>query len=229
MMESATVQNIESPTRREPAPDPVMVLEGIPYGLYVRLRDIKENYHLRMFYHDGTLEIMSPGLRHDRSSRKLGVVVRAVALSFEIACGGCGSTTYRIGEPKKKRGSGAEADEGFYFANEPLIRGKIDLDVRSDPPPDLWIEVDDTARPRRAKSKVLAELGIPELWRYSAAKGTVRFYRKVEDRFEPIDRSLCLPMLTPDRVIEALNLTPDRDETAWLAELLRWAPTIPRA
>jgi hypothetical protein len=43
--------------RRSPA---ATVLRGISYDDYVRIRDVPANGHLRMAYHDGTQEIMSP-------------------------------------------------------------------------------------------------------------------------------------------------------------------------
>ncbi len=42
-----------------------IVLRGVPYGHYVRLRDEPDNDHLRMTYYDGTLEIMSPEHIHE--------------------------------------------------------------------------------------------------------------------------------------------------------------------
>src|SRR5262245_35108270 len=109
-------------TKPQEAEVPAVVLGGITYGTYLRIRDAPENYHVRMLYHDGTLEIMSPEHRHEITSKRIAVVVRFVALALAIPYSGCGSTTCRIGEPKRKKGSGAEPDEGFYFANEPLVR-----------------------------------------------------------------------------------------------------------
>lgn len=41
---------------------------------------------------------------------------------------------------------GLEPDNCFYFQNEPLIRGKLNLDLRQDPPPDLALEIDVTSK-----------------------------------------------------------------------------------
>ena len=50
----------------------VTVLRGVPYSVYLTLRDEPANDGLRMTYVDGTLEIMSPEFRHEKGSRRLG-------------------------------------------------------------------------------------------------------------------------------------------------------------
>jgi Uma2 family endonuclease len=206
-----------------PAP---VVLRGVRYGDYVRLVRQYENRHLRMTYHDGTLEIMSPEYIHERPSTRLGVLIRVVCEELDITYEGTASTTFRRGEdPTKKKGKGKEPDESFYFANATRILGKerIDLDA-GDPPPDLWIEVDHRSS-SRGKLPVYAALGVPEVWRYRAATKRLRFVRLAADRgtYEAIERSLCLPMLTPSLVQEALALGDGLLESAWTRLVREWA------
>lgn len=205
---------------RVPAP---VVLHGITYGQYLKLRGIEANDHLRMTYHDGTLEIMAPAPIHERPTRKLGLIVAVVIEELDIPCEGVRSSTIHRGEKKLKKGKGKEPDEGFYFANAGRIIGKerIDLDA-GDPPPDLWIEVDNRSS-SRGKLPVYAELGVPEVWRYRVASNRLWFCRlTAEGTYEAIDRSLCLPMLTPVLVLEALALGEGLLESAWLKRLRTW-------
>jgi Uma2 family endonuclease len=67
------------------------------------------------------------------------------------------------------RGRGKEPDKAFYFANAAAIRGKETIDLRVDPPPDLWIEVDNRGS-SKGKLQLYAALGVPELWRYQARR-----------------------------------------------------------
>jgi Uma2 family endonuclease len=60
-----------------------------------------------------------------------------------------------------------EADDCFYIQNEAAIRGKKRIDLSSDPPPDLAIEIDITSR---TKFNNYEALGVPELWRYKGRK-----------------------------------------------------------
>ena len=58
----------------------VVVLHRVPYQLYVHLTNAWANRHLRMAYHDGTLEIVSPRRReHERPSRRLSFIVTTIA------------------------------------------------------------------------------------------------------------------------------------------------------
>lgn len=205
---------------RVPAP---VVLRGVPYGLYVALRDLEENHHVRMTYHDGTLEIMSPQPVHEVPSIRIGLLIRAVAIAFAIPYQGVRSSTMRRGEGALTKGHGKEPDESFYLANAARIVGKpiINLDA-GDPPPDLWIEVDNRSS-SRGRLPVYAALGVPEVWRYRVRGKRLVFVRLTnEGTYEAIDRSLSLPMLTPALVLEALAMGEGLLESAWQNQLQTW-------
>src|SRR4051794_34359672 len=84
------------------------VLRGVSYGLYVRLRDEPDNRHLRMTYYDGTLEIMSPEYIHEHPSFRFGLLFAVLCEELNITCEASGSTTFRRGEPRRKKGKGKE-------------------------------------------------------------------------------------------------------------------------
>jgi Uma2 family endonuclease len=198
------------------------VLKGVTYDEYVRYRDHAGNRGVRMIYHNGTLEIMSPAFRHEQPSDRLGMIVRAVAAVFSIPCIGSRCTTFRRGLRGTRRGSGKEPDNSFYFVHAARIRENAEIDLDVDPPPDLWIEVDNRGT-SRGQFPLYAALGIPEIWRYRARRGTLWFGQLVGDRYEPIPRSLSLPMLTPSIVLDLLAAaTQAPDETTWDASTRRW-------
>ncbi len=179
-----------------------------------------------MTYHDGTLEIMSPESLHEVPSRRFGLLIYEVAMGLGVSCTGTGSTAFRLRGEDVKKGKGKEPDESFYFANEPRILGKstkIDLDA-GDPPPDLWIEIDNRAS-SLGKLPVYAALGVPEVWRFRVRRRTLWFGRRTEVGYEPIERSLSLPMLTPALVLDALALGEGKSEIAWGALLRDWVRT----
>ncbi len=51
-----------------------------------------------------------------------------------------GSTTWKRNRIRK----GSEPDTCFYVANAPKIIGKRNIDLESDPPPDIIVEIDVT-------------------------------------------------------------------------------------
>ncbi len=208
---------------------PVSVLYDIPWDIYLSLRELPGNSHLRMTYHDGTLILVSPEYIHDRGGWLLNHVICEVANTFAIEVAGTGSTTFRRKGHGNEKGDAKEPDEGFYIgANEALIRGKDTIDLEIDPPPDLAIEVDNKSD-STLTLPTYAGLLVPELWRFDARKGTLWFGRLVEGAYQTIDRSLHLPMLTPDLVLFALSKAADRGATTWRLWLREWAGSLPGA
>ena len=167
----------------------VLPLHGVSYDFYEQVRKAPANRLLRMTYHNGTLEIMSPQYRHEKHSRRIGLVVLAVTSVLAIPCQGTGSTTFGRRGRRRFKGWGKEPDQSFYLAHEPQIRGKDEIDLEVDPPPDLWIEVD-----HRGSSRAACRSTRPSASRKSgvirARRGTLWFGRLqddtyVHDRAEP--------------------------------------------
>lgn len=61
--------------------------------------------------------------------------------------------------------NGIEPDQCFYIQNEAKIRGKREIDLNVDPPPDLAVEIDNTSD-SRLRFNSYQGLGVSELWRY---------------------------------------------------------------
>ncbi len=201
----------------------VATLRGVRYPTYVRLVRHPSNFHLRMAYHDGVLEIMSPLPQHESPARRIGMIVNAVTCELAIPCSGLGSTTFHKSGDGPRKGQGKEPDECFYLASEAAILGKETLDLDAgDPPPDLWIEVDHRAS-SAGKLPIYAKLGVPEVWRYRT-KGPTLVFVGLNDRgtYDPLERSRSLPMLTPARVLEALAMCAGISESAWDRRIREW-------
>ena len=155
----------------------VFPLRGVSYDFYEEVRRAPGNYHVRMTYHDGTLEIMSPQYRHEKYSRRIGFIVLAVTSLLGITCEGAGSTTFKRRGQGRKRGWGKEPDQSFYMASASKIRGKDEIDLEVDPPPDLWIEVDHRGSSRRSSAALRSpgrsrSLAIPPARRASGSAGS---------------------------------------------------------
>ncbi len=201
-----------------------LILRGIPWDLYVQLCDADEHRKVKMAYLDGTLELMAPEYVHDSISRRLGLFVNVVGEVLDIPCQGAGSTTFRrtFEEQGLRQSAGKEADQAVYFANEPAIRGRRQLDLEIDPPPDLAIEVDNASRSDRALP-IYARIGVPELWIFDVETFTLRFLALQPDgTYAAIEQSFNLPMLTPARVLQGLAPAEGLPETRWTRQLRAW-------
>ncbi|MGP0069755.1 MAG: Uma2 family endonuclease [Isosphaeraceae bacterium] len=194
------------------------VLHNVPWDVYMAMRDDKAHRHLRMDYFRGTLELMSPRYRHEKYTARLRQFVMKLAEVLDIPCTESGSTASR----SEEEGAGKEADTSFYIAHEALIRDKEDIDLSVDPPPDLAIEVDDH-NDSEGKLPIYAALRVPEVWRFDARTGVLWFGRLQDDgTYRPIARSECLPMLTPERVLEAMGRCKGLPHSRWGRVLQEW-------
>jgi Uma2 family endonuclease len=208
-----------------------VVLRDITWGTYLKLRDNSANDSVRMTYLDGTLYLMSPEYIHEFEIGRLALLIRFVSKSLGLTIKGAGSTTLKCDQKSQRRkGAGKEPDTAFHIgANERRMRLKRTLDLEVDPPPDLAIEVDNKADSTAALS-VYARLGVPEVWRYAPREEIqFRFYRLIGKRYEEVERSICLPVLTPSLVLEGLALaeSEDVDENAWMDLIVEWARALP--
>ena len=60
---------------------------------------------------------------------------------------------------------GLEADHCYWIAHQAAVRGKGEINLLIDPPPDLALEVDVT-RSSIPKLPIYRALGVPEVWRW---------------------------------------------------------------
>jgi Uma2 family endonuclease len=200
-------------------------LTGVTYDAYVRIRNARGNGHLRMAYHDGVLETLSPEFRHDRASRRLFLLIAAYCAAYDVPCEAAGSTTFRKGLAGELKGKGREADESFYIGDDvEKVLDKDALDLSCDPPPALWVEVDNWGS-SASKLPLYAGLGVPEVWRYRPRHGKLWFGALAGDRYEPIQVSRVLPGLTPNLVVQLLTEGRRIPVTRWADGLRReWFP-----
>lgn len=153
------MSSLQSNVKRAPA-----VLHDIDWGTYSRLlRVFAQRRGFRLSYDRGTLEIMSPLWEHEKIAgilaRFVDVLTEELHLPYELG----GSVTLR----RRRKRRGLEPDKCFWIASAGPLKGKMHLDLRIDPPPDLAIEMDVTHRSLDRMS-IYAALGVPEVWRATA-------------------------------------------------------------
>jgi Uma2 family endonuclease len=137
----------------------LLALHGVTWETYRRLRDEPENLHLRMTFNNGTLDLMSPSKLHERIACLLAQMIVVWTEEKGIDRQSCGTVTFQ----REGLARGLEPDQCFYIQNEAVVRGRDELDLERDPPPDLVIEVDITS-PSRRRLPLYEALGVPEVW-----------------------------------------------------------------
>ena len=167
-------------------------LSNVDWPTYTALlRIFAERPGVRLTYDRGELEIMSPVLEHDLDGRFLArlVVTLTEELGLPIVAGG--SVTMR----RRRRGRGIEADESFWIANAPRMAGRRRLNLRTDPPPDLSVEIDVT-HSSLDRLGIYAALGVPEVWRLEG--DVLTFYHLGADgTYSAAPASRSFPLVRP--------------------------------
>src|ERR1051326_1247978 len=142
------------------------VLHGICWETYERLlADLAESSAPRLTYDRGTLEIMSPLAEHEELRNNLAMLVEIVAETRDLDLRGLGSTTFRRVDLQR----GLEPDACFYIQNAERLQGKRQIELSTDPPPDLVVEIDLT-HSTLDKLSIYAQFGVPEVWRYKGGR-----------------------------------------------------------
>ena len=139
-----------------------VILDNISWETYQRLMEERgERPKPRYAYDRGRLEIMVTSYEHENLKHVIATLVELLAGEFEIDIEGAASTTFQ----REDLAQGFEPDACFYIQQAARIRGQKQIDLETDPPPELVIEIDIT-HPSLNKFPIFAGLGIPEVWRY---------------------------------------------------------------
>jgi Uma2 family endonuclease len=171
--------------------DPQVVLRNVSWKTYERLlEDLADSSVPHLTYDRGELEIMSPTNEHEEYNRALNLIVEIVAAELEVRLRVLGSSTFKRKDLKR----GFEPDSCFYVASAKRIRGKKKLDLATDPPPDLVIEIDITTS-SIPKMPIFAHFGVPEVWQYDGR--SLRMWKLQGAQYTGIESSLAFPVLTP--------------------------------
>lgn len=186
--------NVQTATTSTPRQESVsaearVVLKGVSWETFkALLADIGEDRSCRLAYDQGMLEIMVPYEQHEEPKILIAEFITASSDELEVEIRQLGSLTLE----REDLTRAVEPDTCFYIQNEASVRGKRDINLPEDLPPDLAIESDYTNSSVN-KDSIYAALGVPELWRYR--RESLQVYHLVEEKYEMCDRSLAFPFL----------------------------------
>jgi len=170
-----------------------VLLQNISWQTFkTMLAEMGNNRSSRLAYDNGTIEIMTPLMPHENSNRLIEMFVGVLCEELGLEIKRAGSLTMTRDDLER----GAEPDSSYYIQNESLVREKENIDLTSDPPPDLVLEVE-YSKSKIDKVQLYASMGVPEFWRYN---GTVlRIYRLENGEYKECGTS---PTFTPVSVTE---------------------------
>jgi Uma2 family endonuclease len=144
------------------------------------LDELGESRGSRVAYSQGILEIRMPLPEHEISKELISDLLKAALEEFDIDFWTLGSTTFK----NQSMLAGIEPDQCFYIQHESDVRGKIRLDLQTDPPPDLALEIDLTSCTQTSAYELLK---VPEIWRYE--KGEIQVFVFESGHYQQVDDS----------------------------------------
>lgn len=184
-----------------------VLLEGMTWDHYRDLeRIVDEQPGLRLTYVRGRLELMTLSHLHESVKMLMHDLLVILADEFDVSRKNGGSTAFR----RKDLDRGLEPDQCYYLENEPLVRGRTQLDLTVDPPPDLVIEIE-ISRSVLDRLGTFAAMGVPEIWctdgkslRFLALTDAGEYETRPESRFFPGIRSADMErfLKNPDQLDE---------------------------
>ena len=205
-----------TPTATALVPEQRVVVHELDWNRYRKIADAMGDAHVRLTYNEGSLEFMTLSHGHERCSNLIGRFIEALTEELDLPIQSGGSTTLN----REDLDRAAEPDQCFYIDNEPLVRGKDEIDLAIDPPPDLVVEVDIT-RSSRARMKIYSAMRIPEVWRYD---GAVLRVLQLEDAGEYLEvaESRFFPGISPLKVSEFLSQRTQMDANRLVRGFRQW-------
>jgi Uma2 family endonuclease len=191
-----------------------VVLRNITWQGYQQLRGILgESRTAKITFDRGILELTMPLEEHEFSGRLIERLVWILVVELGLKIKTMGSTTLDRSDLDR----GAEPDNAYYIQNQPLVAGRK-VDLSTDPPPDLVVEVDITHTDIN-KPALYASMGVPEFWRYDGREW--RIYQLQGTEYLEVANSPTFPIVSKEKLYEFLAVA-QRDEVEAEINLREW-------
>ena len=156
---------------------------------------------------------------------------RNLSLPSPRDCWSFGKAAAKRRSDSKSKG-GLEPDQSFYFgAHAEIMRGPINIDLSTQPPPDLAIQVEVSRRTDHAID-VYARLGVPEVWRFDAdAERCAILILNEAGIYAETPQSRFLNPLTSNDIVEQMKIAQSLGANDWYLGLPVWVREVlaPRA
>ncbi|HEY7494636.1 MAG TPA: Uma2 family endonuclease [Candidatus Tectomicrobia bacterium] len=206
----------QTPPQEKPASITQRVtLYGISWQTYTRiLAELGDQRASRLAYAQGVLEITMPSDRHETYKKLLERMIETLTEELNLLAKSFGATTLNRADLEH----GAEPDSCYYIQHVNQIEGR-QVDLTTDPPPDLILEID-ISSPSSRRIDIYKQLGVPEIWRYSG--GSVHMYRLQDGEYVPCDRSPSFPLVSLTVINQFLQQAETQDDTTFIRTWRQW-------
>lgn len=199
-------------------PGAVLTLDNVSWEEYESvLQEFDGRSGLRITYDQGRLDFVTTSHAHSRREFFIARMVAVMAEEFDMDLEGDAGSTQK----RKRYLKGTEPDTCFYIGNVKWMAGKDVLNLETDPPPDLVIEVDKSSQSLH-KFPIYAAFGVPEIWRYLVRQKQAEIYALQGKTYAPISASRFFPILTTAALARFVEQSASEGQTAAIKAFRRW-------
>jgi Uma2 family endonuclease len=210
-------------------PDQHLAVTEVTWEDYEQLLDWRDKGRrpVRITFDSGSMELVTHGNLHERYKSILGRVVSALCEELSVPMVLGGNCTIR----REDLDRGFEPDDWFYLGSTATrmieVTATRSLDFRSDPPPDLAIEIEIT-RGLLARLPLFAAVKIPELWRFDGSRFDI-WSLQSNGEYTLAEYSRYFPTVTAAAINGCLFDLAALDDAARLRRFREWIRSQPPA
>lgn len=198
-----------------------LLLYGVDWAAYRKISEALTGTGASLAYDRGGLEIMTRSRLHELFKSIIDRIIALLAEELDLPLDTCGEMTC----DREDLVRGIEPDYCYYITHEPDIRGRDRIDLRTDPPPDLAVEID-VSRSSRIRMPIYAALGVAEVWRFDG-EALVFLRLGTNGQYAEVEHSLYFPSLSAADLLPFVlerarsnDITVVRSFRAWLRQRL---------
>jgi Uma2 family endonuclease len=193
------------------------VLDNITWQQYEEIgKALEDRAGLRITYDRGRLELKTTSPIHEICKTRLGRLLETLCEEFNLAVEPAGNMTFK----REDLARGLEPDQCYWIAHEPEVRNKRQWDPKSDPPPDLVIEIE-ISRGAQDRMSIYAALGVPEVWRFKD-ESLVSCLLLPGGGYKQEDRSPTFPTVPLQELVRFLTPPPGVDYLTSIRQFRNW-------
>jgi Uma2 family endonuclease len=208
-MATATTPNVSADVQR-------FVLYDVGWEGYQALLKMVGERPIRVTYDRGNVELMTTSPIHEIYKALLGRMVETIGEELDIQLFTQASMTFNREDVDR----GLEPDDCFYIASAGRVTDRSRINLETDPPPDLAIEVEIT-RNVLNRLGIYAALGVPEVWRFDGEALRVLLLG-ADGTYSPSDTSAAFPFLPMQELVRFLRAYDRNNDSRWGREFRAW-------
>ncbi len=175
-----------------------------------------DHSHAKLTYDGEILKIVSRGTTHNFVANTIAQMIDELIIAWQLPL-----TAYRSATLKTKP-EGFEADNTFYLQAKTRLRDPWNIEISVDPPPDLVNEIDISNSSDEKAATTYANLGVPEVWRYTLKTGFAG-YKLTDGEYRLIETSNIIDGLRLAEIADRLEKAKPGNTAVFLSEWRQWA------